>query len=59
MCIVLPQGRLKNTSVEAIREFISDGSRIVGVVGLHQNTFKPHTGSQTRVLFPLRLAYRA
>ena len=51
MAIVLPQGRLNNTSDKYIREFISDRARILAVVGLHGNTFKPHTGTKTSVLF--------
>ncbi len=51
MCIVLPQGRYNNTSDKYIREFIADKARILAVVGLHQNTFKPHTGTKTSVLF--------
>jgi len=51
MCIVLPQGRYNNTSDKYIREFISDKARILSVVGLHPNTFKPHTGTKTSVLF--------
>ena len=51
MAIVLPQGRFNNTSDKHIREFISERARILAVVGLHQNTFKPHTGTKTSVLF--------
>lgn len=51
MAIVLPQGRFNNTSDKNIREFIADKARILAVVGLHQNTFKPHTGTKTSVLF--------
>lgn len=51
MCIVLPQGRYNNTSDKYIREFIADKARILAVVGLHPNTFKPHTGTKTSVLF--------
>ncbi|MFA4956757.1 MAG: N-6 DNA methylase [Candidatus Methanoperedens sp.] len=51
MAIVLPQGRFNNTSDKYIREFIAERARILGVVGLHQNTFKPHTGTKTSVLF--------
>ncbi len=51
MCIVLPQGRYNNTTDEYIREFITDKARILAVVGLHPNTFKPHTGTKTSVLF--------
>lgn len=51
MAIVLPQGRFNNTSDKPIREFISQHGRILAVVGLHGNTFKPHTGTKTSVLF--------
>ncbi|GAK57129.1 N-6 DNA methylase [Candidatus Vecturithrix granuli] len=51
MAIVLPQGRFNNTSDKQIREFIAERARILAVVGLHVNTFKPHTGTKTSVLF--------
>jgi type I restriction enzyme M protein len=51
MAIVLPQGRFNNSSDKSIREFISERCRILAVVGLHGNTFKPHTGTKTSVLF--------
>lgn len=51
MCIVLPQGRFNNTTDANIREFIAGKGRILAVVGLHSNTFKPHTGTKTSVLF--------
>ncbi|MDH3976525.1 MAG: N-6 DNA methylase [Deltaproteobacteria bacterium] len=51
MAIVLPQGRFNNTSDKHIREFIAEHGRILAVVGLHGNTFKPHTGTKTSVLF--------
>ena len=51
MAIVLPQGLLNNTSAEYIRRFVIDEARILAVVGLHGNTFKPHTGTKTSVLF--------
>ena len=50
MAIVLPQGRFNNTSDKHIREFISQHGRILAVIGLHGNTFKPHTGTKTSVL---------
>jgi type I restriction enzyme M protein len=68
MAIVLPQGRFNNTSDKYIRDFIAEHCRILAVVGLHQNTFKPHTGTKTSVLFVQkwteaeldeRLTYRA
>ena len=51
MAIVLPQGRFNNTSDKQIRDFIAERGRILAVVGLHGNTFKPHTGTKTSVLF--------
>ena len=51
MAIVLPQGRFNNISDKRIREFIAQRGRILAVVGLHVNTFKPHTGTKTSVLF--------
>ena len=51
MAIVLPQGRFNNSSDKAIREYIAERCRLLAVVGLHGNTFKPHTGTKTSVLF--------
>jgi type I restriction enzyme M protein len=47
----LPQGRLNNTNDLYIRNFIFDKARVLAVVGLHGNTFKPHTGTKTSVVF--------
>ena len=49
--IVLPQGKFSNLSLAFIREWILKKARILAVVGLHPNTFKPHTGTKTSVLF--------
>ena len=51
MAVVLPQGRFNNSSDKNIRDFIAEKCRILGVVGLHGNVFKPHTGTKTSVLF--------
>ncbi|MCK5176652.1 MAG: N-6 DNA methylase, partial [Candidatus Aenigmarchaeota archaeon] len=51
MAIVLPQGRFNNTSDERIRNFVMEKARLLAVVGLDGNTFKPHTGTKTSVLF--------
>jgi len=51
MAIVLPQGRFNNTSDKRIRDFILERCRLLAVVGLDVNTFKPHTGTKTSVLF--------
>lgn len=50
MAIVLPQGRFNNSSDKHIREYIAKHCRILAVIGLHGNTFKPHTGTKTSVL---------
>ena len=51
MAIVLPQGRFNNTSDRYVREFIAERARILAIISLHGNTFKPHTGTKTSVLF--------
>jgi len=51
MAIVLPQGVLNNTNMEYVRDYLLDKARILAIVGLHGNTFKPHTGTKTSVLF--------
>ncbi len=49
--IILPQGKFNNSSLAFIREWILRKVRLLAVVGLHGNTFKPHTGTKTSVLF--------
>ncbi len=51
MAIVLPQGKFNNSTLAYIREWILSRARVLAVVGLHPNTFKPHTGTKTSVLF--------
>ena len=51
MAIVLPQGRFNNSSDKSLREYIAERCRLLAVVGVHGNTFKPHTGTKTSVLF--------
>ena len=51
MAVVLPQGRFNNSTDRALREYIAERCRILAVVGLHGNVFKPHTGTKTSVLF--------
>lgn len=50
MAIVLPQGRLNNSTDKRVREYLMDRCRILAVVGLHPNTFKPHTNTKTSVI---------
>ena len=51
MAIVLPQGNLNNTNAEYIRNWVMEKARVLAVVGLHVNTFKPFTGTKTSVFF--------
>ncbi len=51
MAIVLPQGILNNANAEFIRDYVLQHARLLGVVGLHVNMFKPFTGTKTSVLF--------
>lgn len=51
MAIVLPQGKFNNATLAYIREWILHHARLLAVVGLHPNTFKPHTGTKTSMLF--------
>ncbi|MBI5883358.1 MAG: N-6 DNA methylase [Elusimicrobia bacterium] len=51
MAIVLPQGRLNNAGDKTIRDYVAEHARIHAVVGLHGNTFKPHTGTKTSIVF--------
>jgi len=50
MAIVLPQGRFNNSSDKALREYVAKECRILGVIGLHGNSFKPYTGTKTSIL---------
>ena len=58
MAIVLPQGRFNNSSDKYIRDFISERARILAVIGLHGNVFKPHTGTKTSVLLLQKWDYK-
>lgn len=51
LAIVLPQGRFNNVSEVYIRQYILNQARLLGVVSLHVNTFKPHTSVKTSVIF--------
>jgi type I restriction enzyme M protein len=51
MAIVLPQGNLNNLGTQALREYMAKRARLLSVVGLHVNTFKPFTGTKTSVVF--------
>ena len=51
MAIVLPQGNLNNIGTRRLRSWIADRARLLAVVGLHVNTFRPFTGTKTSVIF--------
>jgi type I restriction enzyme M protein len=51
MAIVLPQGRFNNSSEKFIRNYVAEHCRILSIVGVHGNTFRPHTGTKTSVMF--------
>jgi len=51
MALILPQGRFNNANDEYVRNYIASRGRILAVVGLHQNVFKPHTGTKTSIIF--------
>ena len=51
MAIVLPQGNLNNLGTRGLRTYIGERARLLAVVGLHINTFKPFTNTKTSVLF--------
>ncbi len=50
MAIVLPQGRLNNSKDLFLRNFLFNKAKILGVIGLHANTFRPHTATKTSVI---------
>ena len=50
LAIVLPQWVFNNTNDKYIREFIMKKARVLAVIGLHGNSFKPHTGTKTSLL---------
>jgi type I restriction enzyme M protein len=49
--IVLPQGIFNNSNEKYVRKYVTSRARILAVVGLHGNSFKPHTGTKTSLLF--------
>lgn len=51
LAVVLPQGIFNNTSQDYVRKHIMQKARILAVVGLHGNSFKPHTGTKTSIIF--------
>lgn len=54
MAIVLPRGILKNYYDEHVRRHIIMKCRVVAVVGLGRDMFRPYTNTKTCVLFVQR-----
>ena len=51
IAIVLPQGNLNNLGTRGLRDYIARRARLLAVVGLPYNTFKPFTNTKTSVVF--------
>lgn len=51
LAIVLPRGLVNSPTSEYIRKYVIKEARILGVIDLHEYTFKPHTGTKTSILF--------
>ncbi len=51
LAVVLPQGIFNNTQQEYIRKYMIRKAQVLAVVGLHGNSFKPHTGTKTSIIF--------
>ena len=47
----MPQGIYNNSNEKYVRRYIKSKARIIAVIGLHGNSFKPHTGTKTSLLF--------
>lgn len=50
LALVLPQWVFNNSSEEYVRKFIMEQARILAVVWIELNSFKPHTGTKTSVI---------
>ncbi|MDE2835301.1 MAG: N-6 DNA methylase [Bacteroidota bacterium] len=51
LAVVLPEGRFNNLNDAVVRDYILEQCRLLAVIALHSNSFKPHTGIRTGVLF--------
>ena len=51
LAIVLPHGKFAGAQWSGVREWLLRRMRVVAVLGLGRNTFQPHTGQKTSVLF--------
>jgi len=49
--IVVPQGVLNNINLDYVRNWLYGEARILGVIGMDVNTFKPFTNVKTSLLF--------
>lgn len=51
MSIILPDNIFGSKETEALRKWINDKCRIIGVIGIPRNSFMPHTAIKTSILF--------
>lgn len=51
MAIILPDTVFGSKDNQALRRWIYDTCRVVGVIGIPRNTFMPHTAVKTSILF--------
>ncbi len=54
LAVVLPHNKLGGAAFAELRAWLLERMRVVAVVGLGRNTFRPHTGQKTCVLFGVR-----
>lgn len=50
MAVVLPQGNLNNYGTSALRDYLFSRARLLAVIGLPYNTFKPFTNTKTSLV---------
>ena len=51
MAIVLPTPDLANSSLNYVQEYIKERAKIISIVGLPKDTFRPHTSQKTSLVF--------
>lgn len=56
MAIVMPKGFLDTQTYRPARELLFTHCRLLGVVNCHKNTFQPHTGVRTCIVFMEKVA---
>ena len=57
--LVLPQGVFSNKNMASIREYLLTNARVLAVVSLDKNIFRPYTDTKTSVVFLKRWVAKA